>query len=241
MEDLCGRECSEIWTLTEADKDQFLRRTRAKHVSVMPLPPGSVSGADGERLERFDVGLIGSWAWKENSDGLRWFLNEVVPMLRPGLRIGVAGSNAAYMLRTHPDIEYLGYVQDATAFIRSCRAIAVPVLSGSGIAIKTITAIGCGTPIVATPMGVRGITDMPRSVRVALSPTEMACELQRLIEQPPDTEIRELGKSWAESRRKMLVSTISWSLSRIGNGDVVKRKYSQDLGESIIDAAKQKL
>jgi glycosyltransferase involved in cell wall biosynthesis len=237
VERLCAQRCSAIWALTEADKEQFLRDTSAKHVCVMPLPPASLDGADGERVDRFDVGLIGSWAWKENSDGLLWFLNEVVPMLRPDTRIGVVGKNAESLLSDYPRIKYLGFVDDATAFIRSCRAIAVPVLSGSGIAIKTITAVGCGTPVVATPIGVRGLTDMPGSVKVAMSPAEMASELQRASEHPPDGEVRVLATAWARSRRKMLVSRIAWSLSRVCSGDSPKRNPAIELAETYVDTA----
>jgi hypothetical protein len=158
-------------------------------------------------------------------------------MLRPGIRIGIAGKNAESLLEDYPDINYLGFVDDATAFIRSCRAIAVPVLSGSGIAIKTITAVGCGTPIVATPTGVRGLTDMPESVKVTLSPAEMASELERNSKQPPDAKIRQIAKTWAASRRTTLASRMTWSLGRVCNRDGLEQRLSLEFGESHVDTA----
>lgn len=86
---------------------------------------------------------------------------------RPPFSITIAGSvdKFAYRYLPHripffcrPWLTYLGEVSDIDAFYQSVDAVVVPVVSGSGMAIKFAEAISRGVPTISTIAGSRGNT-----------------------------------------------------------------------------------
>lgn len=155
-------ECT--WVLTEADRVHFAG-SGGKRVSVAEIPATRFGCGIAPSSCAYDIGLIGTWTWRANAEGLAWFQREVVPLLSHGLRIAVAGKGAENIVRA--PVQALGFVPDAMEFLESCAVIAIPSTSGGGIQVKTLDAIATGRPIVATSMALRGIDEVPNSVRSA--------------------------------------------------------------------------
>ena len=86
---------------------------------------------------------IGSMNWMPNEEGIRWFINEVLPKTVEKVYDFVyhlAGRNMPEWLTTmkDPHIDVVGEVPDAKAFVADHDVAIVPLLSGSGIRIKII-------------------------------------------------------------------------------------------------------
>ena len=164
MEFRMAERADQTWVLTRHDHDVFRREAPAAAVGSFALPgmPSLNAESTGEADDQWDIGLIGTWSWEANRVGLEWFLSEVLPMLPAGMRIGLAGKGTESL--DAPGVAKLGFVPDALAFMRSCRVVCVPSVSGGGVQIKTIDAIASGRPIVATPTALRGIESPPASV-----------------------------------------------------------------------------
>ncbi len=125
------------------------------------------------------IGLIGTWTWAPNMSGLRWFLDEVAPLLGSGCVVQLAGHGSAE-LDVPTNVQVLGTVPDAAAFLASVDVIAVPSLFGTGVQEKAIEAIGHGQLIVATRSALRGLGDsMPAGVVLADSAVDFAHACQR--------------------------------------------------------------
>ena len=182
--DLAARAV-EVWTLTEEDA-AAMAPLAGRPPRVLDVPPTAVAPAPG--APRFDVGLLGTWSWAANAEGLRWFGDRVVPLL-DGLDVHVAGMGAPEI----PGVTLRGRVPDAMAFLQSARVIAVPSVSGAGVQIKTLDAIASGRPVVATPAALRGIRRPPASVRVEAEPDGFAAALR-------DTAPAADGRAWAQAR-----------------------------------------
>ena len=130
---------------------------------------------DGRRSQ--DVGLIGTWSWAPNRAGLDWFIEEVVPHLPADLSIAIAGRFDGKPPKTPANVRFAGRVDDAQAFVRGSRVIALATKGGTGVQLKTIETFEEGLPAVATSAALRGVDRLPENVRVAEDPADFAAAL----------------------------------------------------------------
>lgn len=105
---------------------------------------------------------IGSMNWMPNEEGIRWFIDSAWPLIHqrfPEVRLYLAGRMMPAWLSELdlPQVEVLGEVPDARAFIQSRAVMVVPLFSGSGIRIKIIEGMALGKAIISTRIGAEGI------------------------------------------------------------------------------------
>jgi len=195
MDARLARAAKSVWTLTEAHAAAF-REMGARSVSILPVPPMPLPEDFRLLPPECDVALLGTWSWGPNRAGLDWFLERVVPLV-PGLHIQIGGAGADDLRGRFANVEVLGRVPDAAAFLAAARVIAVPSIAGEGLQIKTLDAIAVGRPVVATGFALRGIDGLPERVRVADSPQAFADAL---------LEARNAGEAaidnWRRERRE---------------------------------------
>ena len=208
MENRLASTANSTWTLTDHDGKYFSSLEGVGQVIAFELPPGLTSCQSGLTLKKFDIALIGSWSWKPNEEGLRWFLEKVYPLL-PDVTINVAGRGADWLESKHSNIIYRGFVPDAQEFMAQAKVVAIPTLSGGGVQIKTLDAIASGSAIVATPIAMRGIKEAPRSVRIVHQPREFADQLISIIASPTAQSSSHESSNWFVERRKKFLSDIA--------------------------------
>ena len=196
-------QVDQLWALTKHDADTFASIKKNGEVREIALPASSNSVTDMTKKE-FDIGLIGSWTWKANEQGLRWFFDEVYPYLPTNLSIRVAGNGAQWLTGKYTNVNYVGFVNDACSFLQQARVVAIPTLSGGGIQVKTLDAIASGSRVVATTLAVRGINDFPRTVDVVDAPTVFAKTLA-------------LSVTASESEAALFAEALQWSATRCAN------------------------
>lgn len=177
QEDKLAAMAKQVWTLTQQDAHYFSMIKGASNVKTFLLAPDSKVHVEEQINKEFDVGLLGSWTWKANEEGLKWFLQAVYPYLPPSISIHIAGKGADWVTSKYSNIFYQGVVPDAQEFMSQAKAVAIPILRGGGIQIKTLDAIASGSSIVATPVALRGISDLPRTIRIAEQPQDFADHL----------------------------------------------------------------
>ena len=216
LEDDLAVQADQVWALTEHDATYFDKQSSSAHAIAFDLPPGMAAEQSIETPPKaFDIGLIGSWAWKPNEDGLRWFLQEVYPLLPAHLTIQVAGRGADWLAGQYPNIDYVGFVPSAQGFMAQARVVAIPTLSGGGIQIKTLDAIASGSNIVATPVAIRGISNPPSTLSVAETAKNFANQLSLSIESTTDETTAAEAANWLTTRQANFTSEISHSLEKL--------------------------
>jgi polysaccharide biosynthesis protein PslH len=194
-ERLC-REASAVWSLTAEEAEELGElggevRFFDLPASATPSPPGPPSR---------DVAILGGWTWKSNAAGLEWFLREVRPRLSERVEVHVAGAQSVEIAGGVPGVTAHGRVPDALEFLQTARVIAVPSIAGAGVQVKTLDAIASGRRVVATPTGMRGLSEAPPTVDVARDPGDFARALERGVTADADEEIARIGREWAAAR-----------------------------------------
>lgn len=138
---------------------------------------------------------IGSMNWMPNSEGIRWFIEEVLPKTVekvPDFVYHLAGRNMPEWLKTlkNKHVEVVGEVPDAKAFVIDHDVAIVPLLSGSGIRIKIIESMALGKTVITTRVGAEGILyDEEVNVIIAENIAKMV-EAIRAINENPQIAVR---------------------------------------------------
>jgi glycosyltransferase involved in cell wall biosynthesis len=111
---------------------------------------------------RCHAGFIGG-DYPFNLEGVIHFCTHILPLIRrrcPGFRFLVTGRVAAPLRLAAPfwpGVELCDHVADAQTFYDQIRVSVVPLLSGTGVSIKTLEALRFGKPVVSTTVGARGV------------------------------------------------------------------------------------
>lgn len=137
---------------------------------------------------------IGAMNWMPNDEGIKWFLEEVWPLLhekQPALKVFLAGREMPDWLKNLKlgNVEIVGEVPDAQEFIAAKSISIAPLLSGSGIRVKIIESMALGKPVVSTSIGAEGInyTDGV-NILIADTPEEFCDAILSLYLHPDESK-----------------------------------------------------
>ena len=138
---------------------------------------------------------IGSMNWMPNEEGIRWFIDEVLPKTEekvPDFVYHLAGRNMPEWLTTlkNPHVDVVGEVPDAKEFVANHDVAIVPLLAGSGIRIKIIESMAMGKTVITTRVGAEGILyDEEVNLIIAENIAKMV-EAIRSINENPQIAVR---------------------------------------------------
>lgn len=150
---------------------------------------------------------IGSMNWMPNEEGIRWFIDEVLPKTIekvPDFVYHLAGRNMPEWLTTmkNPHIDVIGEVPDAKEFVANHDVAIVPLLSGSGLRIKIIESMAMGKTVITTRVGAEGILyDEEVNIIIAENKAKMVEAVRSLNENP------QIAVKIGEAARKLVEDT----------------------------------
>ncbi|OZV83959.1 hypothetical protein CA850_04840 [Micromonospora echinospora] len=177
-------------SVTSAEEAARLRRHHGRTADV--VLPSAVALPVGHRPHPHERELVwlGSFAYEPNLVGLRRFLSEGWPRLAAaGHTLDLVGSGLTGPVRAtlarHPGVRVLGYVDDLRPVLARSRAAVVPLWSGAGVKLKTLTLLAHAVPVFATPVGAEGV---PPSAAVRLAGTPAALAERILGTAPADLD-----------------------------------------------------
>lgn len=117
----------------------------------------------------YDVVFLGNLYSNNNVAGINWFLTQVLPEIRtrlPNIKVLIAGAKPINKIRQLCEdtdgVDLSINPPSSTEIYNSGRVLINPVLTGSGVSIKSLEMLMTGKPIVSTPQGIAGL---PISVR----------------------------------------------------------------------------
>ncbi len=128
----------------------------------------------------FDAGFLGGDN-PFNLEAVLFFCAEILPLIsaeRPAFRCLIAGrvtKPLSLLALSWPGVVLEDFVPDTASFYARVSVVVVPLLSGTGVSVKTLEALDRGMPTIATPLGARGIDAAAHaSLTVAADPRHFA-------------------------------------------------------------------
>ncbi len=188
------RRFTHVVAVSERDGQQFRQAYGLRDVFAIP------TGVD---LEHFawqapseahppTVVFTGSMDWQANVDGVRYFLDDIWPLVQRGVpqaRFVVVGRNPPPALvdraKALAGVSFTGFVDDVRPYVHGAQAFVIPLRVGGGTRIKAFEAMAMGCPMVSTSLGVEGldIHEGQHFLRADEAPA-FATEVLRLLQTP---------------------------------------------------------
>lgn len=157
-----------------------------------------------------NIVTLGTLHYPPNADGIRWFFNEVFPLVLnrvPDATLTVIGKNPPQdFLETAKNslgkIIVTGYVDTLVPYLEDSVMMVVPVRAGGGMRVRILEAFAYSMPVVTTTVGLEGIQATPnQEVLIADSPADFANATIRLLEDDVLQEkISQNGRILAETK-----------------------------------------
>ena len=163
------RAFDHVISVSQQDGHLLAQEFQIRHVSILP------TGVDTEYFQPQDVEprsgslvFVGSMDWHPNEDGVMWFLEEIIPLVRqrvPHVTLTVVGRNPSRRLRALAaavsGVEVTGTVADVRPYVAGAEVVVVPLRIGGGTRIKIFEAMAMGRAVVSTSLGAEGLPVMP--------------------------------------------------------------------------------
>ena len=176
------------------EKEELLRIAPAARLAVIEngvdsehfAPSTGLAAGARERLV-----FVGTLDYHANIDGVVWFAERIWPRIRerfPSWKLVLVGANpapAVLDLRSQPNIEVTGTVDDVRPFYRDALAAIVPLRTGGGTRLKILEAMAAGIPVVSTSLGAEGLAITPgQDIDIADDESDWLPRLEALAAQP---------------------------------------------------------
>jgi glycosyltransferase involved in cell wall biosynthesis len=150
------------FSVCSEDERRHLGQSAFVTANTYSVPCGQANQIDREGRTGTTVVFIGSLVYQPNIDGLRWFVEEVWPIVinaDPTVRLRVIGHGGPDLvwLRSRFGVDVVGPVEDVIGELRDARMTVVPIQWGAGTRIKILESFAHRVPVVSTTVGAEGL------------------------------------------------------------------------------------
>ncbi len=206
-------------TLCVTDEDHALyQEMGGKNLVTVPL------GMDLDRIKAdWSPGpdrrflFVGSFNHRPNRLAADFLLDIMWPTVvqaLPESKLVLAGRGSRRFLRRRGGqdhwsgrgVDALGFVDDLTPLFRESHLFVAPLPEGGGIKIKILEAMARGIPVVTTPIGAEGITQVADGA-IVIAP----CDRQFAIEVLAAVQDPNAGRLRATRARRLMEEKFSWA------------------------------
>ena len=195
------RQFDHTLAVTEIDRRALLKAARIYHqmvpadrIRVIPIAIDTTILVPIQRTTgSHNIVTIGTLLYPPNADGVRWFTNEVFPLIRrqvPDVTLTIIGKGAPVDLvrlasQSSGKITITGYVPDLVPYLEKAALMVVPVRAGGGMRVRILEAFARGIPVVTTSVGLEGIEARPgEDVLVEDTAERFAIAVVQLLKDP---------------------------------------------------------
>lgn len=199
--------------VSETDRQSLLALAPSARVLVAPNAVDTSAWAPSAKghAEPDDLVFVGGSDWFPNLDGMQWFAELVLPLLRLS-RTGIRARWVGRATTTEQarfaalGIDSTGYVEDPRAYVAQAKCVIVPIRVGGGTRIKLLEAWAAGKAVVSTTIGAEGLAAVDgENILIGDAPGEFAAALARLL----DSET--LRSSLGNAGRQTVLRDYQWS------------------------------
>jgi polysaccharide biosynthesis protein PslH len=165
----CCQDSSLVIAVSREDADTMRTMFGINHVADIPTGVDLEYFKDrGGTGKRFDLVFVGSMDWLPNVDGIKYFIQEILPIIRrtkPDCSLVIAGRSPHPSIQDlaagDPNITLTGTVPDIRPYLWESSVSIVPLRIGGGTRLKIYESIAAGVPVVSTTIGAEGLPVEP--------------------------------------------------------------------------------
>jgi glycosyltransferase involved in cell wall biosynthesis len=173
--------------------------------------------------------------WLPNIDGVRWFVESVLPLIRirlPQCSLTIVGRRPARQIRGlarfDSRIRVTGTVTDIRPYLWSALVSIVPLRIAGGTRLKIYEAMAAGVPVVSTTVGAEGLNiSSPENIRIADAAQAFADACVHLFGDPAE-RARQAGSAMALVREQF-----SWETAAARFEEIALRTDHLKLGGTV--------
>ena len=183
-----------VVAVSESDAEEFRSAYGLTNVESVPTGVNTdfFQTTDPAAREPAHLLFLGAMDWMPNADGIRWFVKEVLPLVRrraPEVRLTIVGRDPIASVRElhAPDqgVVVTGTVPDVRPWLASSAVFVVPLRVGGGTRLKLYEGLATGIPTVSTTIGAEGLPlEDGVHLRIADAPEAMADAIVSLVHDP---------------------------------------------------------
>ena len=200
------------FAITDEDKIRAEEMAHGANVVVASagIEPGNWQPDPDIERDPHQMILATVYKWQHNIDALKWFISEVLPLVRreiPDAKLTLLGKDSPDWLQDlhREGIDLKGYVPEVQPYLNQAGIYIAPLFVGAGIRIKILEAMAMELPVVATPVSTEGIhADEEQGLFVRETPADTAAAIVELMENP------DYARKSGISARKFVLGNFSW-------------------------------
>lgn len=149
------------WVVSPIEKEILIKENPSLYVEVVSNIH-KINECHNTFSERKDIMFLGGFAHKPNVDGVKWFAEEIFPLIKKNISdiaFYIVGSEPPEDIKSlnSQDIIVTGYVEDLRPYFEKCRVFVSPLRYGAGVKGKTNQSMSYGLPVVTTSVGAEGM------------------------------------------------------------------------------------
>jgi len=166
----------------------------------------------GDHPRSADLVFVGSMDWLPNIDGVKWFVGEILPLIRakrPDVSVAIVGRSPqpeiTALAANDPRITLTGTVPDIRPYLWGSSVSIVPLRIGGGTRLKIYESMAAGVPVVSTVIGAEGLpVSDGRTILLRDSPTAFAAGCLDLLANASDRTLM------ARAAWEFVAESFSW-------------------------------
>ena len=186
---------SGVSVVSEPDKEIFVKEYDTQNVVVVPNGVDEKFFSPGDcNVKPNSMVFTGSMDWRPNQDGVKFFIEEVFPLIRSRLAdasfvvVGRRPPQWLVDLAARTDgVTVTGTVKDVRPYISQSALYVVPLRVGGGSRLKILEALAMSKVVLSTTIGAEGL-EVEENKHIFLEDTarelaEKACRILNNLEQ----------------------------------------------------------
>lgn len=195
-----------IFAVTEEEKEYIEKQTKTP-VSIVPNGVDAQIIKDKEKKEaRNRLLFVGNFIYFPNFDAISFFYKEVFLKI-PQVTLTIVGKHQEKLpfLIQDPRVKNVEYIDHIENVYYESDVFVFPVRFGGGTNFKVLEAAACGTPIIAIPERVKGLSFKPYEHYIpALTAQEFITGINTLLEE------KDLYNKISENAQKIVEQNFTW-------------------------------
>ncbi len=145
----------EVWAISSEEQYVFSQFIK-KQVRLVPfIIEKEIEASPTLQAKKYDLIYVASDN-VHNQRSSNWFFHNVYPLLPKGIRICVIGLINKFISKDI-DVTRIAYAENLESYYTDARIALCPMLTGTGVKVKVVEALGYGLPVVSTTRGVDGL------------------------------------------------------------------------------------